>query len=86
MQLSRHPLMPKEEWQRAYKLGWQCYYTFGHMETVLRRVASIGANAGNALFLMTWFKGSIDFENVHPLEGGFLGPKHRRDRRSSFAH
>jgi len=35
---------------------------------------------------MTWFKGSIDFENVHPLEGGFLGPKHRRDRRSSFAH
>jgi hypothetical protein len=30
---------------------------------------------------MTWFKGSIDFENIHPLEGGFLRLKYRRDRR-----
>ena len=50
-------------------------------ETVLRRVASAGANASNALFLMTWFKGSIDLENIHPLEGGFLRLKYRRDRR-----
>ena len=39
---------------------------------MLRRVASAGANASNALFLITWFKGSIDFENIHPLESGFL--------------
>jgi len=51
------------------------------METVLRRVASVGANASNALFLMTWFKGSINIEGVHPLEGGFLRLKYRRDRR-----
>jgi hypothetical protein len=51
------------------------------METVLRRAASVGANASNALFLMTWFKGSIDLENIHPLEGGFLRLKHRCDRR-----
>ena len=76
-----HPRMTKEEWERAYKLAWQHYYTFEHMETVLRRVASAGANASNALFLMTWFKGSIDFENIHPLEGGFLRLKYRRDRR-----
>ena len=76
-----HPRMTKEEWERAYKLAWQHYYTFEHMETVLRRVASVGANASNALFLMTWFKGSIDFENIHPLEGGFLRLKYRRDRR-----
>jgi hypothetical protein len=57
-----HPRMTKEEWERAYKLAWQRYYTFEHMETVLRRVASVGGNASNALFLMTWFKGSIDFE------------------------
>jgi hypothetical protein len=76
-----HPRMTKEEWQRAYKLAWQRYYTLEHMETVLRRVASVGANASNALFLMTWFKGSIDLEDVHPLEGGFLRLKYRRDRR-----
>ena len=53
------------------------------METVLRRVAVTG-NASNALFLMTWFKGSIDFENIHPLEGGFLRLKYRRDRRPGY--
>jgi len=79
-----HPRMTKDEWQRAYMLAWQRYYTFEHMETILRRVASVGANASNALFLMTWFKGSIDFEKVHPLEGGFLRLKHRRDRRPSY--
>jgi hypothetical protein len=69
----------------AYKLAWQRYYTFEHMETVLRRVASVGANASNALFLMTWFKGSIDFENIHPLEGGFLRLKYRCDRRPGWS-
>lgn len=76
-----HSRMSREEWQRAYKLAWQNYYTIDHIETMLRRVASAGANASNALFLATWFKGSVDFENVHPLEGGFLRRKIRRDRR-----
>jgi radical SAM superfamily enzyme YgiQ (UPF0313 family) len=80
-----HSRMSREEWQRAYKLAWQNYYTLDHIETMLRRVASVGANAGNALFLATWFKGSVDFENVHPLESGFLRRKIRRDRRPDRA-
>jgi radical SAM superfamily enzyme YgiQ (UPF0313 family) len=77
-----HPRMSRTEWERAYTLAWQRYYTFEHIETVLRRVASVGANASNALFLSTWFKGSIDLEKMHPLEGGFLRLKFRRDRRA----
>lgn len=80
-----HSRMSREEWERAYRLAWQRYYTIEHIETVLRRVASCGANASNALFLITWFKGSIDFEHIHPLESGFLRLKFRRDRRASFA-
>jgi hypothetical protein len=80
-----HSRMSKEDWERAYKLAWQRYYTDAHIETVLRRVASVGANASNALFLITWFKGSIDFESIHPLESGFFRLKFRRDRRPSFA-
>ena len=76
-----HPRMSRTEWDRAYKLAWQRYYTIDHIETILRRVASVGANASNALFLITWFKGSIDLEDIHPLEGGFLRLKFRRDRR-----
>lgn len=79
-----HSRMSREEWERAYRLAWRRYYTPDHIETVLRRVASVGANASNALFLITWFKGSIDFENIHPLECGFLRLKFRRDRRPSF--
>jgi hypothetical protein len=76
-----HSRMSRAEWDRAYQLAWQRYYTIDHIETILRRVASAGANASNALFLITWFKGSIDLEKIHPLEGGFLRLKFRRDRR-----
>ena len=77
-----HPRMSRSEWESAYTLAWQHYYTFDHIETILRRVASVGANASNALFLCTWFKGSIELEKMHPLEGGFLRLKFRRDRRA----
>ena len=76
-----HSRMSHEEWDRAYRLAWQHYYTIDHITTILRRVASSGGNASNALFLITWFKGSIDFEKIHPLESGFLRLKFRRDRR-----
>jgi radical SAM superfamily enzyme YgiQ (UPF0313 family) len=79
-----HPRMSQAEWERAYRLAWQRYYTTDHIETILRRVAASGANASNALFLITWFKGSIDFEQIHPLESGFLRRKFRRDRRPNF--
>ena len=51
---------------------------------MLRRVAATKANASNALFLITWFMGCIDIEHIHPLEGGFLRLKFRRDRRPGF--
>src|SRR5712691_8212043 len=76
-----HPRMSREEWQRAYRLAWETYYTKDHMETVLRRLTSTRGRPGNAVLLLTWFKGCIDFERVHPLEGGALRFKSRRDRR-----
>src|SRR6266699_3040144 len=79
-----HPRMSRAEWEHVYRLAWQRYYTIDHIETVLRRVASVAANASNALFLITWFKGSADFEQLHPLEAGFLRLKFRRDRRPTL--
>lgn len=78
---ANHPKMSRADWDRAYKDAWQRYYTIGHVETILRRVASTKANASNALFLITWFMGSINIEHIHPLEGGFLRRRYRRDRR-----
>jgi hypothetical protein len=76
-----HPLMSRADCDRAYRMAWQRYYTMDHCETVMRRVASTRANASQALFLLTWFKGSIDYEHIHPLESGFMRRKSRLDRR-----
>ena len=76
-----HPKMSRAEWERAYKLAWQSYYSDAHIETILRRAFASRISAGNALFLITWFKGCIDLEGIHPLEGGYFRMKARRDRR-----
>ncbi|HSO75380.1 MAG TPA: B12-binding domain-containing radical SAM protein [Blastocatellia bacterium] len=77
-----HPRMSREEWERAYQLAWETYYSTEHIETVLRRAMATGASPGKALFYMAWFKGCTGIERVHPLEGGLLRLKFRRDRRS----
>ncbi|MFN2507862.1 MAG: radical SAM protein [Chthoniobacterales bacterium] len=76
-----HPKMSRAEWERAYQVAWETYYTFEHMETVLRRLATKGTNLRNAVTLLTWFKASIAIEKIHPLEGGMFRFKFRRDRR-----
>jgi hypothetical protein len=79
-----HPRMSAEEWERAYLMAWETYYTKEHVESVLRRLVAKRASASNAILLMTWFGGSIHIEGVHPLESGFFRYKFRRDRRSGF--
>ena len=79
-----HPLMSKAEWEHAYRLAWQTYYTPEHMETVMRRAAATGISAGKMMFLLLWFYGCVTIENIHPLEGGYLRRKVRTDRRPGF--
>jgi hypothetical protein len=81
---TEHPRMSRSEWRAAYEAAWTNYYTPEHVETILRRAIATGASGGNTLFLITWFKGCIHIENIHPLEGGFLRLKFRRDRRSEL--
>jgi radical SAM superfamily enzyme YgiQ (UPF0313 family) len=79
---TEHPRMSREEWEKAYQVAWETYYSTEHIETVLRRAVATGASPGKALFYMAWFKGSVGIERIHPLEGGLLRLKFRRDRRS----
>jgi radical SAM superfamily enzyme YgiQ (UPF0313 family) len=76
-----HPRMSPDEYARAYAMAWDIYYTPKHVETILRRAAATNISPGNTLFLLVWFKGCISIEKIHPLEGGFLRLKFRRDRR-----
>ena len=79
-----HSRMSPQEWETAYNMAWRTYYTDEHIETIIRRAAAMQANASNALFLATWFSGSIKIEDVHPLESGFFRRRHRLARRPGF--
>lgn len=80
-----HPRMSREEWEETYRAAWETYYTTEHVETVLRRAMVTGTSPGKAVLFVTWFKGCIGIEKIHPLEGGFLRRKFRRDRRTGMA-
>jgi radical SAM superfamily enzyme YgiQ (UPF0313 family) len=80
-----HQKMSQAEWEQAYLMAWNTYYTMDHVDKVLHRLVAKRASASNAILLMTWFKGSIHIEGVHPLEAGLFRYKYRRDRRSGFA-
>ena len=79
-----HARMSRPEWERAYRVAWETYYTLDHVETILRRLAVKQGRTGNALTFIAWFMGSLGIEKVHPLETGVLRLKSRRDRRPSM--
>ena len=74
--------MSDQEWEEAYRAAWHAFYTPEHINTVLRRAcASPLGRPGTTLSTILWFYLMILFEGVHPLEGGALRLKARRDRR-----
>ena len=79
-----HSIMSREEWEGAYHSVWENYYTDGHIETILRRAIASGTSPGKTMFFITWFKGCIGIEKIHPLEGGFLRMRVRGSRRSGM--
>ncbi len=80
-----HAIMSREEWRETYRAAWETYYTDEHVETVLRRAIATGTSPGKTMFFIVWFKGCIDIEGIHPLEGGFFRRKVRVNRRPGFA-
>src|SRR5262249_11135747 len=77
-----HPKMSRAECEQTYRAAWTTYYTEEHIETVLRRAIATGTSPGKTMFFITWFKGCIGIERIHPLEGGFFRRKVRKNRRS----
>ncbi len=77
-----HPVMSRDEWRATYHAAWETYYTDEHVETVIRRAIATGTSPGKTMFFIVWFKGCIGIEGIHPLEGGFLRIKVRKNRRS----
>ncbi|MEQ8226655.1 MAG: radical SAM protein [Rhodospirillales bacterium] len=79
-----HPLMSAETWSRTYHDSWRRYYSLDHAETLLRRAAASGIDLISMRNRIVEFYGTQVFENVHPLQGGIIRRKVRRERRPTF--
>ncbi|HYM78744.1 MAG TPA: radical SAM protein [Candidatus Dormibacteraeota bacterium] len=79
-----HAQMSAEQWTRAYQDAWKKFYSVEHMKTVIRRAAATGISVENMWVLLLWFHGSVVLENVHPLQGGLVRRKYRKDRRPTL--
>lgn len=83
--VSHHPKMSDAEWEEAYQAAWRAYYTPEHMQTIMRRVAAVRPAMLNSITSsLFWFNTMVPIEGLHPLEGGMLRLKFRRDRRPTL--
>jgi hypothetical protein len=74
--------MTDAEWEEAYHAAWAAYYSPEQIRTILRRAAVNRLKyLKGILSTILWFNNMVPIEGVHPLEGGVLRMKHRRDRR-----
>lgn len=76
-----HNTMTSEDWERAYKMAWDTFYSEDHCITLLKRARASGVHVGKIVGTIVWFYGSVLWEGVHPLESGHIRMKYRRDRR-----
>jgi radical SAM superfamily enzyme YgiQ (UPF0313 family) len=80
--VTHHPKMTDAEWEEAYHAAWAAYYSPEQIRTILRRAAVNRLKyLKGILSTILWFNNMVPIEGVHPLEGGVLRMKHRRDRR-----
>src|SRR5262245_62042936 len=81
---TKHPLMSDDELRAIYDAAWDLYYSPAHVETVLRRAKSWGYDLHNMMWKLLSFHAPHRLEKVHPLDGGIIRRKYRRDRRPSM--
>ena len=79
-----HPRMSKQELQEAYRNAWDIYYTPDHVEQVMRRGREWKFDVNKIKWMMFSFYGTAKVEGVHPLDGGLIRRKKRRDRRRNL--
>jgi radical SAM superfamily enzyme YgiQ (UPF0313 family) len=76
-----HDTMSASELKAIYEKAWDIYYSPEHVERIIRRTKAWGYNPRDMMLKLLTFHAAPKLEKVHPLEGGFIRRKYRRDRR-----
>lgn len=79
-----HERMSKAELEGIYDRAWHIYYSWDHIETLVRRAAAVNMVVSRLISLIFEFYGSYRFERLHPLQGGLFRRKSRTQRRPEF--
>jgi hypothetical protein len=79
-----HAQMSRETWAEVYRTAWETYYTRDHMRTILRRAAGAGMGLKRLTAVLFLFSSFTAIEKLHPLQGGIIRMKYRRDRRPTL--
>ncbi|MDA0346865.1 MAG: radical SAM protein [Verrucomicrobia bacterium] len=74
----------KDELEGIYDRAWHIYYSWDHIETLVRRAAAVNMIVPRLISLIFEFYGSYRFEHLHPLQGGLIRRKSRTQRRPEF--
>ena len=80
--VTHHPRMSEAEWNEAYLAAHASFYSWDHMETVLRRAVALRSKAKlTTVNRLLAYRESIRLEGVQKLEGGLWRVRRRLQRR-----
>ena len=84
--VTHHPRMSEAEWNEAYLAAHASFYSWEHMETVLRRAVALRSKAKlTTVNRLLAYRESIRLEGVQKLEGGLWRVRRRKQRRPGMA-
>ncbi len=73
--------MSAEAWHETYRRAWESFYSYEHIETIVRRTAASGGEVGMTAVNLLFIRACQLIEGIHPMQGGLFRRKYRRDRR-----
>jgi hypothetical protein len=77
--------MSDAEWERAYRDAYKSFYTWEHMERILKRLVALRSNKRRTtVHRLIAYREAVLSEGVAKLEAGYLRIRRRRQRRSGL--
>lgn len=83
--VTHHPRMSDEEWERAYRDAHRSFYSWEHMERVVKRLIALRSNKRlTTINRLLAYREAVRLEGVAKLESGYIRIKRRHQRRSGL--
>ena len=83
--VTHHQVMSDEEWESAYTQAHRNFYSWDHMERILKRMVALRSNKKlTTVNRLLMYREAVRLEGVSALESGYFRIRRRRQRRSGM--